>query len=116
MSLNVFLKIRSLLPSRSVSYTHLDVYKRQVDAELGVRPGDRLTVNLPNGLSETRRVATAVGTGLTVDNTVFTVDSTELTADLVGLPGTVLHITVTTPCLLYTSRSGRRRSSRRWRK
>ena len=68
-----------------------------MDAELGVRPGDRLTVNLPNGLSETRRVATAVGTGLTVDNTVFTVDSTELTADLVGLPGTVLHITVTTP-------------------
>lgn len=68
-----------------------------VDAELGVRPGDRLTVNLPNGLSETRLVATAVGTGLTVDNTVFTVDSTELTADLVGLPGTVLHITVTTP-------------------
>ncbi len=71
--------------------------KITVDAELGVRPGDRLTVNLPNGLSETRVVATAVGTGLTADNTVFTVDSTELTADLVGLPGTVLHITVTTP-------------------
>ncbi|CUJ37910.1 Domain of uncharacterised function (DUF1983) [Achromobacter sp. 2789STDY5608621] len=74
-----------------------EISKITVDAELGVRPGDRLTVNLPNGLSETRVVATAVGTGLTVDNTVFTVDSTELTADLVGLPGTVLHITVTTP-------------------
>ncbi|WP_025138212.1 host specificity protein J [Achromobacter sp. DH1f] len=71
--------------------------KITVDAELGVRPGDRLTVNLPNGLSETRVVAKAVGTGLTADNTVFTVDSTELTADLVGLPGTVLHITVATP-------------------
>ncbi|WZB63069.1 hypothetical protein WJ970_08330 [Achromobacter xylosoxidans] len=28
-----------------------------VDAELGVRPGDRLTVNLPSGVSETRVVA-----------------------------------------------------------
>ena len=68
--------------------------KITVDAELGVRPGDRLTVNLPNGLSETRVVAKAVGTGLTADNTVFTVDSTELTADLVGLPGTVLHLSL----------------------
>ena len=68
-----------------------------VDAELGVRPGDRLTVNLPSGVSETRVVAGAVGTGLTADNTEFTVDTTELTADLVGLPGSVLHITVTAP-------------------
>ena len=68
-----------------------------VDAELGVRPGDRLTVNLPSGVSETRVVAAAVGTGLTADNTEFTVDTTELTADLVGLPGSVLHITVTAP-------------------
>ena len=42
-------------------------------------------------------VAAAVGTGLTADNTEFTVDTTELTADLVGLPGSVLHITVTAP-------------------
>ncbi|SSW68526.1 hypothetical protein AGI3411_03718 [Achromobacter agilis] len=68
-----------------------------VDAELGVRPGDRLTINLPSGVSETRIISTAVGQGLTVDMTTFTVDSTELTADMVGLPGTVLVLTVTAP-------------------
>ncbi|WP_315136913.1 host specificity protein J [Achromobacter marplatensis] len=68
-----------------------------VDAELGVRPGDRLTVNLPSGVSETRIISTAVGQGLTADLTTFTVDSTELTADMVGLPGTVLILTVTAP-------------------
>lgn len=68
-----------------------------VDAELGVRPGDRLTVNLPSGVSETRIISTAVGQGLTADMTTFTVDSTELTADMVGLPGTVLVLTVTAP-------------------
>jgi predicted phage tail protein len=68
-----------------------------VDAELGVRPGDRLTVNLPSGVSETRIISTAVGQGLTADMTTFTVDSTELTADMVGLPGTVLFLTVTAP-------------------
>ncbi|WP_447988273.1 host specificity protein J [Achromobacter spanius] len=68
-----------------------------VDAELGVRPGDRLTVNLPSGVSETRIISTAVGQGLTADMTTFTVDSTELTADMVGLPGTVLILTVTAP-------------------
>lgn len=68
-----------------------------VDAELGVRPGDRLTVNLPSGVSQTRIISTAVGEGLTADMTTFTVDSTELTADMVGLPGTVLILTVTAP-------------------
>jgi predicted phage tail protein len=68
-----------------------------VDAELGVRPGDRLTVNLPSGVSQTRIISTAVGEGLTADLTAFTVDSTELTADMVGLPGTVLILTVTAP-------------------
>ena len=68
-----------------------------VDAELGVRPGDRLTVNLPGGVSETRIISTAVGQGLTADMTTFTVDSTELTADMVGLPGTVLVLSVTAP-------------------
>lgn len=68
-----------------------------VDAELGVRPGDRLTVNLPSGVSETRVISTAVGQGLTADMTAFTVDSTELTADMVGLPGSVLILTVTAP-------------------
>ncbi len=68
-----------------------------VDAELGVRPGDRLVVNLPSGVAETRIISSAVGEGLTADMTRFTVDSTELTADMVGLPGTVLNITVTAP-------------------
>jgi predicted phage tail protein len=68
-----------------------------VDAQLGVRPGDRLVVNLPSGVAETRIVSSAVGEGLTADMTRFTVDSTELTADMVGLPGTVLNITVTAP-------------------
>lgn len=68
-----------------------------VDAELGVRPGDRLTVNLPGGVSETRIVSSAIGTVFSADMTSFTVDSTELTADMVGLPGTVINITVTAP-------------------
>ncbi|WP_430795310.1 host specificity protein J [Achromobacter spanius] len=68
-----------------------------VDAELGVRPGDRLVVNLPSGVAETRIISSAVGDGLTADMTRFTVDSTELTADMVGLPGTVLNITVAAP-------------------
>lgn len=71
--------------------------KVTVDAELGVRPGDRLTVILPSGVAQTRTVSDATGVALTVDGTTITVDSTELTADLVGLPGTVLHITVTQP-------------------
>ncbi|RSF08924.1 DUF1983 domain-containing protein [Achromobacter aegrifaciens] len=68
-----------------------------VDVELGVRPGDRLTVNLPSGVSETRVVSSAVGQVLTADNTTFTVDSTELTADMLGMPGSVLILTVTAP-------------------
>ncbi|OWT61680.1 host specificity protein J, partial [Achromobacter marplatensis] len=62
-----------------------------------MRPGDRLTVNLPSGVSQTRIISTAVGQGLTADMTTFTVDSTELTADMVGLPGTVLILTVSAP-------------------
>lgn len=68
-----------------------------VEAELGVRPGDRLVVNMPSGAAETRIISSAIGEGLTADMTRFTVDSTELTADMVGLPGTVLNITVTAP-------------------
>lgn len=65
------------------------------DAAVGVRPGDRLVVNLPSGVSESRTVSQAVGQGLTVDMTTWTVDSTALTADMVGLPGATLTITVT---------------------
>ncbi|ANN78902.1 host specificity protein J [Bordetella flabilis] len=68
-----------------------------VDANTLVRPGDRLTVNLPSGVSETRTVASGVGTALTADMTTMTVDMTEWSADMEGLPGAVIHITVTVP-------------------
>ncbi|WP_082884052.1 host specificity protein J [Achromobacter ruhlandii] len=68
-----------------------------VDAELGIRPGDRLTVNLPNGKSETRVVTSAMGEPLTLDSGVYSYDSTALTWDLIGLPGTAMHIDVQTP-------------------
>ncbi|QEA10908.1 tail fiber protein [Bordetella phage vB_BbrS_PHB09] len=67
------------------------------DAEVGVRPGDRLIVNLPSGVSEERIVSNAVGQFLTMDNTEFSMDSTEITMDMVGLPGSTLTITVTQP-------------------
>jgi len=67
------------------------------DFEVLVRPGDRLVVNLPSGVSESRIVSDVVGQGLTADMTTWTADSTEITADMVGLPGTTLTITVTQP-------------------
>lgn len=67
------------------------------DAEVGVRPGDRLVVNLPSGVSESRIISQAVGHGLTADMTTWTADSTEITADMIGLPEATLTITVTQP-------------------
>jgi len=69
----------------------------QIDAELGIQYGDELTVILPSGVAETRKVSRAVGEVLTADMTTITVDSTELTADMVSLPGTTVTITVETP-------------------
>lgn len=68
-----------------------------LDAPVAVRPGDRLTVTLPNGTVETREVSEAIGTRLTVDSTTLTADSTVLTADMVGLPGDVWVITLASP-------------------
>lgn len=68
-----------------------------VDAELGIRSSDRLTVNLPSGKSETRVVSSSMGEPLTLDSGVYSYDSTRLTADLIGLPGTAMHIDVTRP-------------------
>ncbi|SAH87833.1 Domain of uncharacterised function (DUF1983) [Bordetella trematum] len=68
-----------------------------VDVQIGVRPGDRLVVNLPSGISESRTVSDAVGHFLTADSTEWTADSTEITADMVGLPGSTLKIVVTQP-------------------
>jgi predicted phage tail protein len=69
----------------------------QIDAELGIQYGDELTVILPSGVAETRKVSRAVGEVLTADMTTITVDSTELTADMISLPGTTVTITVETP-------------------
>ncbi|WP_241560814.1 host specificity protein J [Bordetella avium] len=68
-----------------------------VDAELGVRASDKLTVNLPSGKAETRRVSDATGEPLRLDSGRYSYDSTKLTADMIGLPGTVMHITVQEP-------------------
>lgn len=68
-----------------------------VDAELGVRSGDHLTVNLPSGKSETRIVSAGTGAPLTLDGDIYSVDATTLTADMVELPKTVMHITVKKP-------------------
>lgn len=68
-----------------------------IDAELGIQYGDELTVILPSGIAETRKVTSAYGTLLTADDTTITVDSTELTADMISLPGTTVTITVETP-------------------
>lgn len=68
-----------------------------VDVQVGVRPGDRLVVNLPSGVSESRVISDAVGHYLTADSVEYTIDSTEITADMVGVPGSTLTITVTQP-------------------
>lgn len=67
------------------------------DFSVMVRPGDRLVVNLPSGVSESRIIGGVVGEGLSADGTTWRADSSELTADLVGLPGATLDITVTPP-------------------
>ena len=69
----------------------------QIDAELGIQFGDELTVILPSGVAETRKVSRAMGEVLTADMTTITVDSTELTADMISLPGTTVTITVEAP-------------------
>ncbi|WP_260986099.1 host specificity protein J [Bordetella genomosp. 13] len=79
-------RIRSA--TRTVITTDLDVI---------VRPGDRLVVNLPSGVSESRIVSDLVGEGVSADGTTWRADSTEITADMVGLPGSTLTITVTQP-------------------
>lgn len=69
----------------------------ELDGVLDIRPGDRLTVNLPSGKSETRDVLASRAQGLTVDSDQITVDSTETSADMTGLPGAATTVTVSTP-------------------
>lgn len=69
----------------------------EIDAELGIQYGDELTVILPSGVAETRKVSKAYGVLLTADLTTYTVDSTELTADMISLPGTTMTVVVETP-------------------
>lgn len=68
----------------------------EIDAELGIQYGDELTVILPSGVAETRKVSKAYGVLLTADLTTYTVDSTELTADMISLPGTTMTVVVET--------------------
>ena len=68
----------------------------EIDAELGIQYGDELTVILPSGVAETRKVSKAYGVLLTTDMTSYTVDSTELTADMISLPGTTMIVEVET--------------------
>ncbi len=68
----------------------------EIDAELGIQYGDELTVILPSGVAETRKVSKAYGVLLTADDTTITVDSAELTADMISLPGTTMTVIVET--------------------
>jgi predicted phage tail protein len=69
----------------------------EIDAQLGVQPGDTLTITLPDGITETRTVLQGTGTLLSADLTSITVDSSALTADMVSLPGTTLTLRVAEP-------------------
>ena len=68
-----------------------------LDAPIAVRPGDRITVNLPSGVSESRTVSAAADQTITLDRTDITLDSTDITLDMLGLPGSVIQVTVTAP-------------------
>lgn len=69
----------------------------ELDSMTIVKPGDRLTVILPDGSSQTRTVQLSSYNRLTADTTKFTADSTKLTADMTGIPESVTTITVTKP-------------------
>lgn len=66
----------------------------ELDAAIEVKPGDKISVTLPSGITETRTVVTATSSSLTADTTQYTADTTELTADMTGLPEEVPMITV----------------------
>ena len=67
----------------------------EIDYSTLFKPGDRITVTLPNGTTETRTIKLAQSQRLTVDTTQFTADTTKLTAETTGIPETLTTITVT---------------------
>src|SRR5690606_32294843 len=68
-----------------------------LDRPVSVTAGDRLIINLPSGIAETRIISSVTAPGLTVDTTSYTADSAVLTADMTGLPNAVSTIVVTEP-------------------
>lgn len=67
-----------------------------LDESVEVRPGDLLTIILPTGVAQSRRVKLAGGR-LTVDNTQFTFDMTTVTMDRTGLAQGVQVVEVEEP-------------------
>lgn len=67
----------------------------EIDHSTLFKPGDKITVTLPNGVTETRTVKFSQLQQLTADATRFTADNTELTADMTGIPETLVTVTVT---------------------
>lgn len=69
------------------------------DADLVARGGDRLTVNLPSGRSETRTLTTAVGKRFSIDRTDIRIGSRKRdhTIDHTGLRSTTVTLTVSPP-------------------
>lgn len=66
----------------------------ELDSNLTVYAGDRITVTLPSGKTETRIITISEDLGLTADSTEFTADSTEITADMTSKPGLMAKVTV----------------------
>ena len=71
----------------------------QTDAEVIARPGDRLTVNLPSGRSETRTLSSAFGRRYTIDRTDVRISSISLedTIDHIGRPSETTTLQVSPP-------------------
>lgn len=67
-----------------------------IDESVEVRPGDRLTIILPTGRAESRRVKLA-GNQLTVDSTQYSFDMTTITMDKTGYAQGVQVVEVEEP-------------------
>lgn len=67
----------------------------EIDHSTLFKPGDKITVSLPNGKTETRTIQSSLLQRLSADSTEFTADSTELSADMTGIPDSLSSITVT---------------------
>src|SRR5690606_37745362 len=68
-----------------------------LDKFVEVRNGDRLLLNLPSGVSESRVVSDSTSVWISVDSTDISVDSDEITADATSDATEVISITVSEP-------------------